>query len=142
VLEAPGPDVAGAACSGRGPGASCPRCGGPPQLACSALSGEPRVTGSRYLLCARCHGAWAHTRLTCPGCGETAGSRLPLYGEEERFPHVRVESCKTCNRYLLGIDLRRDAAAVPLVDELAMAPLDLFAKEQGMTKLVPNMMGI
>jgi len=142
ILEAAGPDLAGTACSGRARGSACPICGGPAQVSWSALSGESLVTGPRYLQCARCQGAWNHTRLNCPGCGETTGSRLPVYGEQDRFPHLAIEGCKTCNTYLIHVDLRRDAAAVPVVDELAAAPLDLFAKEQGLSKLVPNLVGM
>jgi len=142
VFEALGASFAAAACSGRAPGTACPHCGGPPQLSWSALSGEPLVTGPRYLLCARCHGGWGHTRMTCAGCGETRGSQLPVYGENDRFPQVAVEGCKTCNTYLLHVDLRRDAAAVPLVDELAMTPLDLYARDRGLAKLVPNLVGL
>ncbi len=58
-----------------------------------------------------------------------------------RFRHVRIDACRACAHYLLTIDLGRDAAAVPVVDELAAMPLDLYAKEQGMTKIVPNLVG-
>lgn len=119
----------------------CPRCGGAPQLAYFATSGEPLVTGPRVLVCARCADEWVYPRLVCAGCGEETSSRLPVYSDSERFPHVRIDSCETCHRYLLGIDLRRDAAAVPVVDELAALPLDLYANERGLTKVVPNLMG-
>ena len=142
VFEALGADFAAATCSGRAPGAACPHCGGPPQLSWSALSGEPLVTSPRYLLCARCQGGWGHTRMTCASCGETRGSQLPVYRESDRFPQAAVEGCKTCNTYLLHVDLRRDAAAVPLVDELAMTPLDLYARDRGLAKLTPNLVGI
>ena len=32
--------------------------------------------------------------------------------------------------------------AVPIVDELAAVPLDLYAREQGKHKIVPNLMGM
>lgn len=63
-------------------------------------------------------------------------------GAGARFPHVRVEACETCSRYLLGIDLMRDGHAVPIVDEMAALPLDLYAQERGMAKIVPNLMGV
>ena len=107
---------------------SCPRCG------------EQNSSGLE--LCSRCGATWAHQRMVCAGCGEATASRLPVYSEQERFPHVRVDGCETCRRYLVGIDMRRDAAAVPLVDELAALPLDLYAKEHGLTKVVPNLMGM
>jgi FdhE protein len=80
--------------------------------------------------------------MVCPGCGEATGGRLPVYADGERFPHLRIEGCETCRGYLLAVDLRRDAAAVPEVDELAALPLDLFAKERGLHKVVPNLMGM
>jgi formate dehydrogenase maturation protein FdhE len=53
-----------------------------------------------------------------------------------------VEACETFSRYLLGIDLTREPQAVPIVDEMAALPLDLYAQERGMTKIVPNLMGV
>ena len=125
---------------GRG-GGLCPSCGGLPQLSYHALSGEPLVSGPRYLLCARCSQSWIFSRMTCASCGESDGTRLPIYQESERFPHARVDGCATCRRYLLTFDLRRDSRAVPIVDELACLPLDLYARDQGLTKIAPNLMG-
>lgn len=143
----------------------CPVCGGLPQLSYFASSPEDLVTAHRYLVCARCAAAWAYPRLTCAACGETDTSKLDVYGEvgttqaelsgnvvkpgaarpaspgSARFPHLRIDGCRTCSHYLLTIDLDRDPKAVPLVDEIAAIPLDLYAKERGFTKLVPNLMG-
>jgi Protein involved in formate dehydrogenase formation len=58
-----------------------------------------------------------------------------------RFPHMRIDACTACLRYLVSIDLGRDPKAVPIVDELAAIPLDLHAVERGFTKVVPNLMG-
>ena len=126
---------------GGGISRTCPACGGLPQLSYFALSGEALVTGPRYLLCSRCMGAWIFSRMTCAGCGESAGDKLPIFQENDQFPHVRVDGCRTCRRYLLTIDLRRDARAVPIVDELAALPLDLYATSQGLTKITANLMG-
>ena len=125
---------------GRG-GGLCPACGGLPQLSYHALSGEALVSGPRYLLCSRCSQSWNFSRMTCASCGESNGTRLPIYQEAERFPHARVDGCATCRRYLLTFDLRRDSRAVPIVDELACLPLDLYARDQGLTKIAPNLMG-
>lgn len=125
-----------------GEGRSCPRCGGPPQLSYFGGSGDPLVTGPRRLVCARCAAEWVHPRMVCAACGEETSSRLPVYSEAEQLPHLRIDGCDTCRRYLIGVDLRRDAAAVPIVDELAALPLDLYAKERGLSKVVPNLMGI
>jgi len=79
--------------------------------------------------------------MTCAVCGESNGARLPIYQEEDRFPHARIDGCRSCGRYLLTFDLRRDNGTVPLVDELACLPLDLYARDQGLTKITPNLMG-
>lgn len=158
VLEAMDPEALAVLCPGDTPPESrtrpprlrgdperdarrCPRCGGPPQLGFFALSGEDLVTGPRHLVCARCAASWVHPRMVCAGCGEETSSRLPVYAEAERFPHARIDACETCHRYLIGFDLRRDAEAVPVVDELAALPLDLYARERGLQKVTPNLMG-
>ena len=159
VLEALG-ELAAAACSPE-PGGDqrelCPCCGGPPQLSCLAASGESLVSGPRSLLCARCGSSWTCSRSVCPACGESQEARLSVYAErwegavsarrngggDERpvFPHLRIASCSTCNRYLIEIDMAQDGRAVPEVDELAALPLDLYAADQGLTKVTPNLMG-
>jgi hypothetical protein len=159
VLEALG-ERAGAAC-GRAKEAEhaelCPCCGGLPQLSCLASSGQPLVSGPRSLLCARCGSSWKHSRSVCPACGESEEERLWVYAEQFEgpvsgngngdgdrplvFPHLRIAGCSTCSRYLIEVDMARDARAVPEVDELAALPLDLYAADQGLTKVTPNLMG-
>jgi len=168
VLEALGP-AAGLACAGPRDERHCPQCGGPPQVSVFVSTGEDLVAPRRYLECARCAWRWSFPRMTCPACGETDTGRLPIFAEEgttqveatghvvrgtgdasagaqpehqPRFPHISIHACRTCSRYLLNIDLGRDARALPLVDEMAAIPLDLYAREQGMTKIVPNLMGL
>ena len=51
------------------------------------------------------------------------------------------EACESCRHYLLSIDVASDPKAVPLVDELAAIPLDLYARDRGFTKITPNLMG-
>jgi hypothetical protein len=127
---------------GQGGGAQrCPNCDGLPQLSYFAVSGEALVSGPRYLVCSRCANNWVFSRMTCAGCGESKGTKLPIYQEQDRFPHVRVDGCQTCRKYLLTFDLRRETRAVPVVDEIAALPLDLFARDQGLTKITPNLMG-
>jgi FdhE protein len=125
-------------------GRHCPRCGGLPQLSVRSAGGDPLVSGARRLVCARCAETWSHSRSACPFCGETQGSQRTVYAEEAatpHFPHLRIESCSTCERYLIDIDLGRDGQAVPDVDELAALPLDLYAADRGLTKITPNIMG-
>jgi hypothetical protein len=69
------------------------------------------------------------------------GAQRPASGEAPRFPHIRIDGCSTCSHYLLNVDLGRDAHAVPVVDELAALPLDLYAKELRMVKIASNLMG-
>lgn len=167
VLEALGPEAA-ASCIGLRDQRHCPSCGGPPQLSYFAIASEDLAAGGRFLLCARCLSSWGYARMTCPGCGENSSSHLPIFSEEgtasgERgsvvrglqgklgdhdafghkavFSHIRIEGCDTCRRYLLGIDLAADPGAVPEVDEMTALPLDLYATERGLSKIIPNLMG-
>jgi FdhE protein len=140
----PHPDPApqgGRELEAKGSSTHCPNCGGLPQLSYFAVSGEALVSGPRYLVCSQCATNWVFSRMMCAGCGESNGTRLPILQEQERFPHVRVDGCQTCRRYLLTLDLRRDTRAVPVVDEIAALPLDLYARDQGFTKITPNLMG-
>jgi hypothetical protein len=141
VLEAMGA-LAGLACRGPRDERHCPVCGGVPQVAYFAASGDDLVTAPRQLVCSRCSHAWIFPRLACAACGETADARRVIHAEAERFPHIRVDACGTCHRYLLTVDVRKDPAAVPIVDELAALPLDLYAQERGLSKITANLMGI
>ena len=76
--------------------------------------------------------------MLCPNCGEENHEKLPVYTTKE-FPHIRVEACDSCRHYLKAIDLTVDGLAVPEVDEIASVALDLWAAENGYTKLVPNL---
>jgi hypothetical protein len=161
VLEALG-DQASAACAGPPDGEEgsvCPRCGGLPQVSCLASSGDALVSGPRSLLCARCATSWSCSRSVCPACGERGEEKLRVYAEHlegpvsgkgngkadgdrrAAFPHLRIAACSTCSRYLIEVDMARDARAVPEVDELAALPLDLYAADEGLTKVTPNLMG-
>jgi hypothetical protein len=154
VLEALG-ERAGDTCVPGVGGELCPRCGGPPQLSYLAASGESLVSGPRSLLCARCGSSWTCSRSVCPACGEDREARLSVYAEhwhgpvsgrpdgngQPVFPHLRVAACATCRSYLIEVDMARDGRAVPEVDELAALPLDLYATDQGLKKVTPNLMG-
>jgi Protein involved in formate dehydrogenase formation len=158
---------AGAACtedpSPRGE-RRCPGCGGPPQLSFRSHAEDPLVSGGRRLACARCGQSWSYSASSCPSCGETSGARRTVYAERRAgplvgrggrdrdtaggagaeaptFPHLRIDACASCERYLLDVDLSRDPRAVPEVDELAALPLDLYAAGCGLSKITPNLMG-
>jgi FdhE protein len=156
VMDNPAEAFAGAE-AGERDGRGCPRCGGLPQLSFRTAGGEALVSGGRQLACSRCAHEWAYSASSCAFCGETAGAKRTLYAEQRggtvvgpddrepaadaTHPHIRIEACSSCQRYLLEVELGRDPAAVPEVDELAAVPLALYAGDQGLTKITPNLMG-
>ena len=120
----------------------CPACGALPQVSIFTSSGEALVTGQRRLQCSRCAATWSYARMTCAGCGEDISSRLPILADHDAFPHLRVDACDTCRTYLISVDQAKEPSAVPLVDELAALPLDLAARERGLRKVTPNLVGM
>lgn len=114
----------------------CPFCGRPPGLGVLRPLGDG---GQRSLVCSFCLAEWEFRRIVCAGCGEENHGKLPVYTAEE-VPHVRVECCDTCRRYLKTVDMTKNGLAEPVVDEIAAVPLDLWAQERGYTKLQPNLM--
>jgi FdhE protein len=115
----------------------CPVCNSRPQAAVLRPEGDG---GKRFLLCSFCLTEWEFRRILCPFCGEEDYKKLPRYSAEEH-DSVRVEACDTCHFYLKSIDMTVDGLAVPLVDEVASVPLDLWAAEHGYKKAEPNLMG-
>jgi len=116
----------------------CPFCR---ELPVSAVLRPEGDGGKRFLLCSLCLTEWEFRRILCPRCGEEDKDKLAIYTAEE-FPHIRVETCESCRSYIKAIDLTRNGRAVPVVDELASIPLDLWAVEKGYTKLQPNLFGM
>jgi len=116
----------------------CPFCGEKPQV--GVLRGEGDGA-KRSLICSLCATEWDFRRLLCPGCGEERPEKLPVYTAEE-FPYVRIEACDSCRRYVKTVDLSRNGLAVPVVDELATVSLNLWAEEQGYTKVQLNLLGM
>ena len=121
-----------------------PDCGGLPQLSFRADTGDALSKAARELQCERCRHSWPYSSSACASCGESEGGNLTFYAErppgsevvrsirgDATFPHLRIESCSSCNHYLIDVDLGLDPRAVPEVDELAALPLDLYAAEQG-----------
>jgi formate dehydrogenase accessory protein FdhE len=140
VLEAL-PDLALTLRTGEPDDRHCPRCGGLPQLAVFGETGETLLTSPRRLVCSRCANAWVMSRMTCASCGETSGAKMPILSDVDLFPHLRIDACEICRRYLITVDQRKDPRAVPVVDELVALPLDLVAAERGYTKIARNLMG-
>ena len=119
-------------------GSLCPACDARPQLAVLRPEGEG---SARWLQCSFCLREWLFRRLICPWCGEEDKEELPHYSDAS-LAAVRVDACDTCHRYLKAVDLTIDGHAVPLVDEVALSVLDVWAHEHGYTKIVPNLMGL
>ncbi len=116
----------------------CPFCNRKPGLGVLRQQGDG---GRRSLICSFCLAEWEFRRIVCPACGEEENSKLPVYTAEE-FDYIRVECCDTCKTYIKSINLTRNGLAEPIVDEMASAPLDLWAREHGYTKLELNLIGM
>ncbi len=116
----------------------CPVCSRKPSLGVLRPEGDG---AKRSLICSFCLAEWDYRRLLCPGCGEEDNGKLPVYTAEE-FKHVRVESCDTCKKYIKTVDLTKNGLAVPVVDEIGAAPLDLWARDHGYSKLELNLVGM
>jgi len=117
---------------------TCPFCGEKPQAGVLREEGDG---GKRSLVCSLCSTEWDFRRVLCPGCGEEALDKLPIYTASE-FDYVRVEACDSCNTYIKTIDLTRDGLAVPVVDELATIALNVWAEENGYRKLQLNLLAM
>jgi len=118
-------------------GMVCPVCGAKPQVAVLRPEGDG---GKRFLVCSFCATEWEFRRVLCPHCGEEEHTKLPRYTAEGVLA-VRVEACETCRHYLKSVDMTVDGLAVPLVDEVATASLDVWAVESGFQKISRNPMG-
>lgn len=101
--------------------ASCPCCGGPPDLAV-------RAEGSRALVCARCDTQWSAPTVGCLGCEAT---RPPTF--------VRVDAldlgydllvCHACARYIK--ERRGSAIESPMVERSLTSELDAAAERRGL----------
>ena len=131
LAEAPAAGLAGFA------GSVCPVCSAKPQVAVLRPEGDG---GKRFLVCSFCLTEWEFRRILCTICGEVDHQKLPRYSAEG-ISAVRVEACDTCHYYLKGVDMTVDGHAVPQVDEVATAALDVWAIEHGFNKISLNLMG-
>lgn len=122
---------------GNGAPSTCPLCGGNPIVGVLRREGDG---AKKSLVCMLCSHEWEFRRIYCPSCGEERESQMAFYSAPE-IAHVRVDVCDTCKTYLKSIDLTKTGLAVPVVDELATIPLDLWAREHGYEKLQINLLG-
>jgi hypothetical protein len=118
----------------------CPFCGGSPWVSVRR-EGSLMEGARRMLSCALCGGEWLFERILCPACFEQDPHKLPSF-RDEKYPAVRIEACETCHRYVKSLDLSEDARPIPEVDDLVSIAMDLWASEQGYTRLEPGLAGI
>lgn len=114
----------------------CPRCAAPPQLGVLRPQGDGAAL---YLACAICRHEWTFPRTICPNCGEA--DHL-AFASSPGFPALLTQTCEHCKTYLHLIDMSKDLQAIPEADEIAAQPMDVWALEQGFTKMTMNLAGI
>jgi FdhE protein len=119
------------------PGMNCPWCSGPPQTGSLRSQGDGLAFD---LTCGLCLRQRAFPRTRCPSCDEASEGKLVNFTSDD-FPSLRLQACESCRGYLVVIDLSRDPAAIPEVDEISALPLDVWAVEQGYHKVVRNIVG-
>jgi len=122
-------------------GNRCPFCGGRAQVSLLRTKEPSADGGGRELLCATCLNTWPFRRVLCANCGEERPALLG-YFHTPAYDHIRIEACDTCKHYIKGVDLTRFGLAVPVVDEVAAAPLDVWAHEHAYTKIELNLVGL
>jgi FdhE protein len=116
----------------------CPFCGRRPGAGILRPQGDGAL---RSLLCSFCLGEWEFRRIFCPNCAEEDNEKLPVYTAND-FPQIRVECCDSCKTYIKSLDLTKSGLADPVADEIASAPLDVWAHEHAYRKVHPNVLGL
>ncbi len=118
----------------------CPACGNGAVV--SVRREVPESMGAaRSLVCALCGTEWLFPRIRCAACQEQDPAKLPSF-QTAAHPAVRIEACETCRQYVKSLDLTLDARPIPEVDDLASLAMDLWAVEEGWTRLEPGWAGI
>jgi Protein involved in formate dehydrogenase formation len=118
--------------------AICPLCNRKPVVGVLRQMGDG---AARSLVCSFCANEWEFRRMICPACGEENDEKLSVFTAAD-FDHIRIECCDSCKTYIKTVDLTKGGHAEPLIDELASAPLDLWAHDRHFAKLQPNLMGM
>jgi FdhE protein len=117
---------------------SCPICGSAPVVGVLREEGHG---ARRRLVCGLCLTEWDYVRVACVKCDERRFEALPVFSAEQ-FPHARVDACDACRSYLKTIDATKDGRAIPVVDDLATVALDLWAREQGYSRVRASLLRI
>ena len=116
----------------------CPLCSRKPSVGVLRPEGDG---AKRSLICSLCSTEWPFGRILCAACGEEDVDKLGVYTAAQ-FGHVRMETCESCRCYIKTVDLTKSGRAVPLVDELATLPLNLWAQQHNYVKVQVNLFGI
>jgi len=101
----------------------CPICGAYPEL--SFIQDEE---GRRWLRCSLCGYSWKFDRMTCPYCEKVNKNKELIFAEESE--HKWIECCTSCNRYIVGIDLRKQPEAIVDIAAISMVHLDIIAQQK------------
>ena len=115
----------------------CPRCNSLPLLGVLRPEGDG---GKKILQCSLCMQEWPFLRILCAHCGEGREEKLSVHTADQ-FPHIRLETCESCNHLLRTIDLTKDGHAIPIVDDLAAIPLAFWAEQRGYQRIQQNLLG-
>jgi FdhE protein len=118
----------------------CPACGSAP-IVSVRKDLEGSGGGARFLVCGLCATEWPFPRIRCASCQEQDPVKVPSF-QSETQPGVRIEACETCRGYVKSLDLTLDARPLPEVDDLVSIAMDLWALEEGWTRLEPGWAGI
>jgi FdhE protein len=102
----------------------CPVCGFAPEL--SFIKGDK---AQRWLRCSLCGHEWKFDRMACPNC-EVKHEHKELL-QIEGFEHRWIEPCPKCNKYIVGLDLRRKNNISTELAALSMVHLDAIAQQKG-----------
>jgi FdhE protein len=112
-----------------------------PLLALRRGGGAQGEGALRSLVCGLCGLEWGVPRIRCPLCAEADPARLPIFSAAQ-YPAQRIEACEGCRHYLKSLEVVGKDPEFPEVDELVSLALDLWAEEQGFTRLEPNLAGL
>ena len=119
----------------------CPYCGGAPAISTRREIPDAAEAAMRMLHCGLCGLEWKFNRAQCPSCMEEKPDKLPVY-RSDAYPNVRIEACETCARYMKSIDLTLDARPVAEIDDVVSLSMDLWAMDEGLTRIEPGLAGV
>jgi formate dehydrogenase formation protein len=118
----------------------CPFCGGAPWIS-ARKAAHDADSGFRYMACSLCSLEWNVNRIECASCFEGDPYKLPAF-QSDAHSNVRIEACETCRRYIKSIDLTHDARPIPIIDDLLSISMDLWAVDEGFTRIEPGLAGL